>query len=261
MATHVEHLESDGRLLAEAAEAAGLDAPVPTCPQWTVTDLLHHLSGVHRWATSYLVADKPEPPAAEDDEIFSAVPRDDSVLEYFRAGHAALVEAARACPPYRNSWTFLPAPSALAFWSRRQAHETAVHRFDAEAAANYPSECEPGFAADGIDELLVCFYGRPGGRLTSDTPVALAVVATDVADAAWTLRIGPEGRTTSLMAESADCTVAGPAADLYRLLWNRVGLEATEIEVTGDLDVLTLWSHKAKIVMGVRCPASPDLQQ
>ena len=31
-------------------------------------------------------------------------------------------------------FAFLPAPSPLAFWARRQAHETGIHRADVESA-------------------------------------------------------------------------------------------------------------------------------
>ncbi|MFJ7770051.1 maleylpyruvate isomerase N-terminal domain-containing protein [Streptomyces sp. NPDC097107] len=49
-ATFVEILDREGVLLASAAEAAGVDAKVPTCPGWQVRDLLRHTGMVHRWA-------------------------------------------------------------------------------------------------------------------------------------------------------------------------------------------------------------------
>ena len=47
---HLARLRSDGELLATAIEAAGPDASVPTCPEWKVRDLMHHVGGIHRWA-------------------------------------------------------------------------------------------------------------------------------------------------------------------------------------------------------------------
>ena len=247
MPTLIDHLEQDGQRLADAAQSAGLGAPVPTCPDWTVTDLLRHLSGVHRWATTYLTADNPNPPTDEAQAPLFEAPDGDALFAHFRQGHAALVAAARDCPPYRRSWTFLEAPSALAFWSRRQAHETAVHRFDAEAAAGWPSDCDPVFAADGIDELICGFQARPRGRLRSDPSVALGVQATDVIDSAWTLRIGPQSRSATRTLDRADCVLRGPAADLYRLLWNRVELHDTAVETSGDDAVLELWRARATV--------------
>lgn len=247
MATLIDHLELDGRRLADAAESAGLHAAVPTCPQWAVEDLVRHLSAVHRWATTYLVADNPHPPTEETWLIAFEAPAGPALLEHFRQGHASLVAAARDCPPYRRSWTFLEAPSSLAFWSRRQAHETAVHRFDAEAAAAWTTQCDPVFAADGIDELLCGFYARPTGRLTSEQPTSLGVQATDVIDSAWTLRIGPSSRTATRTLDRTDCVVRGPAADLYRLLWNRAAAEETAVEVSGDSDVLELVRRRGTV--------------
>src|SRR5688572_33034269 len=36
-------------LFVEAVHRAGLDAPVPTCPHWTVADLARHQGRVFRW--------------------------------------------------------------------------------------------------------------------------------------------------------------------------------------------------------------------
>ena len=40
---YVDAVADSSRRLADAAAAAGVDAPVPTCPGWTVADLLEHL--------------------------------------------------------------------------------------------------------------------------------------------------------------------------------------------------------------------------
>ena len=42
---------SESRKLAEEAERVLMSDPVPTCPEWTVRQLVEHLGGVHRWAT------------------------------------------------------------------------------------------------------------------------------------------------------------------------------------------------------------------
>ena len=141
-------------------------------------------------------------------------------------------------------WTFLPAPSLLAFWARRQAHETAVHRADAESAVSTVPSWAPSFAADGIDELLNGFFGRPGGLLVADPPVSMALVPTDI-DAGWTLSIEPAGRRLVAGEMPAQLTVVGPASELYLLLWNRSGTE--RLELRGDAAVLDLWRAKATI--------------
>lgn len=241
--THVRHVVEQGHGLADAAAAAGLDAPVPTCPDWTVRDLVTHQSQVHRWARSYVSTGRATPPNADDRP--EEPPADDELLDWFRDGHDALVTSLRDAPADLDCWSFLPAPSPREFWGRRQAHETAIHRVDADRAAGRTATIDPALAADGIDELLHGFFARPRGSLVSDPARRLAVVATDTGHA-WTMTIGPESRTTTSAAEpGADCTVTGDAAALYLLLWNRAGRDG--LAVDGDETLLDLWRDKAHI--------------
>jgi hypothetical protein len=135
--------------------------------------------------------------------------------------------------------TFLPAPSPLAMWARRQAHETAIHRVDAERAAGVASSCPPAFAADGVDELLVGFIPRPRINLRADPPRSLRIRATDAAGD-WLVRIGPQGPVTGAGEDGADCEVRGPASDLYLALWSRQ--DTAGLAVRGDGEVLALFS-------------------
>jgi uncharacterized protein (TIGR03083 family) len=199
---------------------------------------------VHRWAAGYVTTGNTEPPTdAANAEIFDA-PGTEHLLEWYRAQHAALVEALAAADPALTCWTFLPAPSPLAFWARRQAHETAIHRVDAEAANSSVTASPPAFSVDGIDELLNGFLSRPRGRLVADPPRTVAVQATDV-DAAWTVHIEPDRRRVVAGRQAADLTVTGSASDLYYLLWNRC--DTARLDVRGDDTILDLWRHAATI--------------
>ena len=132
---YVGALRRQGELLAGAAQRAGLAAGVPSCPGWAVRDLLKHTGYVHRWATGFVAEGLTSPAGASEEEILSEGPADAELPGWFREGHAALVQALGAAGPGLNCWAFLAAPSPLAFWARRQAHETAIHRMDAEQAA------------------------------------------------------------------------------------------------------------------------------
>jgi len=160
---HIAALDADGTLLAAAAELAGLDAPIPGCPLWKMRELLRHTGYVHRWAAGYVTHGyEEEVDRYSEDELLRAGPGDAELLGWFRDGHAGLVRSLRSADPGLSCWSFLDAPSPLAFWARRQAHETAIHRADAESAAGDVTPFPAVFAADGIDELLVCFASRGG---------------------------------------------------------------------------------------------------
>ncbi len=246
IAEHIEALEAAGPGLAEAAAGAGPDAEVPTCPGWRIRDLLRHVTTVHRWATTYVTeghtAYHPDggQPALDGDEL----------LAHYREGHANLVAALRAAPEDLECWTFLPAPSPLAFWARRQAHETAVHRADAESALPAgPGPVAPAVGADGIDELLNAFHARSRSRVRTPGPRTLRVRATDTGDV-WTVRLSADAprtkRTTGSPAgDPVDTELSGPAGSLYLALWNRLPEDA--VTVTGDASLVRLWREKSAI--------------
>ncbi|MFD9792864.1 maleylpyruvate isomerase family mycothiol-dependent enzyme [Streptomyces sp. NPDC059070] len=241
----INTLDREGRLLAGAAASAGPDAPVPTCPDWRVRDLLRHTGTVHRWATGF-AAEKLTGfrPPAEEPGLDGA-----ELLDWFRAGHSALVTALREAPEDLECWHFLPAPSPLAFWARRQAHETTVHRVDAESALGGPVTApEAGFAVDGVDELLRSFHAREKSRVRTRTPRTLRLRATD-SGAVWTVHLS-DGvpRTVRDDDGPADCELTGAAHELYLALWNRAPLSS--VALAGDASLAELWRTNSAITWG-----------
>ncbi|MEN8654060.1 maleylpyruvate isomerase family mycothiol-dependent enzyme [Streptomyces sp. 21So2-11] len=252
IAEHINCLGREGQLLAAAAERAGPGAEVPTCPGWQVRDLLRHTGMVHRWATMYVLEGHTSYRPGEGEPKLDG----DALLGWFREGHALLTAALGAAPEDLECWTFLPAPSPLAFWARRQAHETAIHRADAESALD--GELSPlptGFAVDGIDELLRAFHARRSSRVRTEKPAVLRVRATDSGDV-WTVRLSQEapravhrkpadagGQATEEAV--TDCELSGPAERLYLTLWNRLPLGA--LTSAGDAALAALWREKSGI--------------
>ncbi|MGQ5576688.1 maleylpyruvate isomerase family mycothiol-dependent enzyme [Streptomyces sp. ECR3.8] len=241
-AWYLEILEHEGRSLADAAEQAGPGAPVPACPDWRVRDLLRHTGVVHRWATGFVADACPTPRPMEEHPDLDGT----ELLAWYRAGHRALLDTLREAKPDVECWTFLPgAESGLGFWARRQAHETAVHRWDAQAArGGDPTPVATDFAVDGVDELLRGFHARRKSRVRTPEPRVLRIRATD-ADAVWTVRLSQEPPVTARdAAGDAECEVSGPAAELYVSLWNRLPVP----EVTGDHALAELWRETSAIV-------------
>jgi uncharacterized protein (TIGR03083 family) len=240
---HIAAVREEGGLMVTAVAQAEPDSAVPTCPEWTVRDLARHMGGVHRWATGF-VRGRTEPLHADLDEVVGTWPADAELAAWLAEGSADLVAALTEAPDALECWTFLPAPSPLAMWARRQAHETAIHRVDAQLAAGLAvSPCSPVFAADGIDELLSLFVPRRSTALHADPPVTLAVRCADV-DASWLLRLDEHGVTTTPADSDRDrahCAVTGRADDLYLALWNRAG--ADDLTVAGERAVLGRFSE------------------
>ena len=244
---HIAALESDGCLLADAAGRAGLAAPVPSCPGWRVADLLRHIRYIHQWAAAHVCESPAQVIAGPlEAELLAGGPPDAELLDAYRAGHHTLTEALNSADPALACATFLPAPSPLAFWTRRQAHETAIHRADAElAAAGMVTPFEPGFAADGIDELVTGFAPRrkQSGQATTRT---LQLHATDTGDR-WHVIIGPDGTQGHRAPGQGGTVLSGPASELYLLLWNRRDAGTPAVTIAGDPAGLRLWQDTVQV--------------
>jgi uncharacterized protein (TIGR03083 family) len=247
IAEHIDILREQGEALAGAAGRAGLDAAVPPCAPWRVKDLLRHTGFVHRWAASHIVSPVPDvrDGPSEEDILLGGAP-DEELLDWFRDGHSALVRALAAADPALETAAFMAAPSPLAFWARRQAHETAIHRADADAAAVDVPSYPAGFAADGIDELIMGFGRRRKYQPEAGRTGTLGVLATDTGDG-WHVRI-EDGRVQPGRERApADCEVSGPASGLYLFLWNRAEAAQAGVTISGDPGVLGRWKSGVRV--------------
>jgi uncharacterized protein (TIGR03083 family) len=247
---HLSALRQAAERLAASAHAAGLEAAVPTCPGWTVRDLLAHQGMVHRWATAHVTGDREGQHASDAVEAAGRAQPDPA--GWLREGADALLAALTAAPEDLDALVFLKdAPPAREFWARRQCHETTVHAVDGLAAelGRVPTATEAGVttpvAIDGIDELVTGFLTRGKARLRSPEPQRIAVSPND-ADAAWLLEVsqGPvvTTRHTASSLSDADVTLRGTAAQLYLGLWNR----GREVEAD-DGETLGRWRELARI--------------
>ena len=146
-ATFVEHVRTDGSRLADAAEGDGT-APVPSCPGWSVRDLVAHVAQVYEHkiqCTRLGHAPDPWPPEW---------PQADEPVPWFRDAHSRLLQMFDESEATTPSATWWPADQTVGFWARRMAHETAVHRVDAELARGASTPVDAALATDGVDEIL-----------------------------------------------------------------------------------------------------------
>lgn len=243
---HLAELRRQGDLLGAAAERTDLDAPIPTCPEWRMRDLVQHMGDVHRWAAAHVAEGRTQPiQKAQLAEVAGPLPDDAHLIDWFREGHWRLLQTLESADPDARAWTFLPAPSPVAFWARRQAHETGIHRADAESAGGPAAitAFAPDFAVDGIEEFLYGFLGRPDDELMNDPPRTLHLQATDTSSE-WLIRLGASVEVRRENGD-ADCMVRGTASDLHLLIWNRRSPDGLDVE--GDASLLRFWRDKVQV--------------
>src|SRR5262250_2832589 len=187
-----------GEITGSAATLAGLldgtdlTRPVPTCPEWTMRQLVTHVGRAHRWATA-IVATRAAEPIPFREVPDGRLPDDPAAQPgWLRDGAARLAETVRAGGG--PVWTHL-GPGPASYWARRMAHETAVHRADAQIAAGTRPVIDPEIAADGIAEWLSFLPavqpGNPG--ILPEGKLAHFHVTDEGVDGEWLIRGGRDG--------------------------------------------------------------------
>ncbi len=228
---YLDTIRDESARFVAAAEAAGLDAAVPSCPDWTVADLLGHLGTVQRWVAGMLEQRATALEYPRDVEV----PDDPAELvAWVRAGSDHLVEVCAATPPDTALWTF-PGPGEARFWFRRQAQEVALHRVDAELAAGTPTPLDAEVARDGVDEFLdVVVEFRLRERMIG-AGESVHLHRTD-GEGEWLVRLTPDGPEVERAHAKGDVAARGTASDLLLAVRGRSGFDA--LEVFGDEAVL-----------------------
>lgn len=188
---------------ADIISDADLNAPVSSCPSWSLRDLVVHLGGVHQWATHAVVEGNPnfQPEPAERERP--------GLAAWYRQHASSLVDVLTETEADAPAWTLDDQDPTAGFWRRRQVHETVMHTWDAEGALGEPRPIDPSLAWDGVLEVEGVIYPRQV-RLGRVQPLARAVrlVATDV-----------PGDIT--IGDGEVVVVRARAEVLLRLLWHR----------------------------------------
>jgi len=238
---HLEVISSEGgRIL--AAYRSNPDGRVPWSDRWTVRSVARHVAGSHH-AVALILSDRP----TADFERAAAMPRietdDPEFPTWFAENTARLLTQCRTVPPAAVCWTPHPLLAGTgAYWTRRIAHDTLVHRWDAEAGAGIVGPAmDPETAADAVDELLD--VALRATRAVTDAPAGptIALACTD-ADRTWHLDLSEVGRLT-ICADPIEVAASfrGTAESLLLWLWGRLDVTVAEIEIGGDREVLTRW--------------------
>jgi uncharacterized protein (TIGR03083 family) len=245
----VEHT----RRLAEAAVAAGPDAPVPTAPKWTITDLVEHVGRTQHWVAE-IIERRITDPANLPTEL--AVPPTGPDEWQAWLSKAAQRVASACSDDALDAPVFNPAAderSGTRFWLTSMLNEAVVHGLDAANAANRPADVNPDIAAALISNHLAMLTAPTWEMQRSESAHAirgtgqtLQLLATDTTDSAsaWFIERRPDGATWQPGTRPADVTVTGPARSLLLTLTRRLPLadhEATGISIVGDTDLARHW--------------------
>jgi uncharacterized protein (TIGR03083 family) len=237
---YLDQLAQNSARLADAAAAAGVDAPVPSCPGWTVTDLLDHVVRGDDWARRIVEQGR----TGSTDRVQHAEPdpslQGDALVQAFRDGADALVAELSSVSPDTPVWTFSSTNRTAAFWQRRRSQETAIHRYDAELAAGTPTPLDAALAVDGIDEILTVFLPRLADNFGPMGDGTVHLHCTDV-DGEWLFARRDGEITVTAEHAKGDVAARGTASDLLLFLWRRV--PASRLEVFGDAELLERFSE------------------
>jgi uncharacterized protein (TIGR03083 family) len=237
-----EEIAGSTATLAQLIDGTDLTRPVPTCPEWTMRQLITHVGRAHRWAAAIVTTRSavPIPFREVPGGKLPENPREHG--DWLRTGAAGVIDAVRAAGD-EQVWTH-PGPGPARYWARRMAYETAVHRADGQIALGQRPRIDPVTAADGIDEWLGFLAAPDPGEdrpsLADLHGKVLHVHVTDgeVAAGEWMIRPTAVGITVEPGHGKGDVAIRGPASDLLLVLMRRLPPGDPAVEVLGDAAVL-----------------------
>ncbi len=224
---YLRSVERDAATMAAIADIVPLDSPVPSCPDWDLRELIVHTGIVHRHKAALVrdawVDSQPERPHGP----FGA-----DLIVWFEEGVADLVTVLRNADLTQPAWTWCVHEHSARWWVRRMAHETAIHRADAELAGGLVPELDQELAVDGADEVInESLVGGPAwGTVTPKD----RVFELRAGDRSWRLRTATFSGTSPRSGEKY--------TDLGTLVFDD-GQPDTVIDTDGSALDLWLWGR------------------
>ncbi|MFI5782835.1 maleylpyruvate isomerase family mycothiol-dependent enzyme [Nocardia sp. NPDC051570] len=240
---------------AAVAAAPSLDVQVPTCPEWTLFDLVQHL-GVGRRAWAATIAAGPDATAKSAPQGDPAAPQErEALLAWLAASTQQLLDALREAGPDRGCWTWWgksQSPQTCGAVARHQLHEIAVHTYDAQLTLGAPQPLPDEVALDGVEEFLstICTTTVPWPH----EPAAVDYHATE--GRSWRYWVSADGARAARLptpdtmpatadgedSDAADASSRGTANELVLAFYGRIPLDS--LKLNGNrrlLDQLVAW--------------------
>jgi len=236
----LDHAAAESERFVNSATGS-LDKPVAAL-DWTVRDLTAHLGAVYVYAGSNASISSSDPAAIGDE---ARAPEGDAILDWFDERRNVLLSILREVDDEAIGWTHA-GPQKAAWWKRRMACETAVHRWDLDFAL-HGVDAEPipfELAAAAIDEYFEVgqdvAVAQPGRNIYPST--SLHLHCSD-GPGEW-MMVGNDqgGLTVTHEHGKGDAAVRGPASQLLLWIWGR---PVSEVQVFGDDAVAAAWQALA----------------
>ncbi|MFD6417164.1 maleylpyruvate isomerase family mycothiol-dependent enzyme [Streptomyces sp. NPDC060194] len=224
--------ERSAAFLRAVAAAPDVDVPVPSCPEWTLFDLVQHLGTGQRWWAAVVAAGPAEGPPAKDT---AAAPRErEALTAWYAESNELLMSALREVGPERGCWTWWSAgvsPANAWAVARRRVHEVLVHTYDAQLAAGAAEPMPSDIAIDGVAEFLDTCNSTPAAW--PHEPAAVHYHATE--GRSWLLALDGTGAWPAPLPPAAappSVSATGTAEELLLFVWGR--RTPSDLEVQGD---------------------------
>ncbi|MCV7350422.1 maleylpyruvate isomerase family mycothiol-dependent enzyme [Mycobacterium parmense] len=236
----------ENRAFAELFQGVDASVPVPTCPGWSLQQLMRHVGRGDRWAAQIVRDQRDEFLDPRSVEGGKPPPDPADAVSWLYGGAQRLVDAVELTGAQTPVWTFLGRRPAK-WWMRRRLHETAVHRADAAIALGNEFALDPAIASDAITEWLERVSiqaGGDGAPLPLKDGDTLHLHATDdgLGEAGeWTIAVGEGGIVWSHEHGKGSAALRGGATELLLAMLRRVPLAETRIELFGDDGVWRRW--------------------
>lgn len=237
----------------EAISGADLSATVPTCPDWSLEQLVRHTGGALRWV-ELLVRTRSQEDIPEEQVPGYTGPESAAGLDGWLAETGReLVRTLRAAGPDARVWSWAWARDS-GFWARRMTHELTIHRADATLTVGRPYEVAADVAADALDEWLeiVAFIQRARPNQAAKELAApgrsIHLHATDTTpgqNAEWIVEPTEDGIVWRRGHEKATVALRGPLTSVLLAFYRRVPLDSPELEVLGERELLEFWLERA----------------
>ena len=235
----ISQISADGRRLLEVSRG-DLDAPVPTCGDWAIRDLVAHMGWVHGLVGEYVTRRAVKPLTREE---MPNPPSDDSVTDFAAACLERLVDGLAGVEPDTPVWNWSPRQDA-AFYFRRMLHETSVHRWDAENSLGDAAAVDGEQGRDGVDEFFDFVLPNAQARKRRELPRGSIHLHRTDGEGEWLVRGAEDGEiVTRRVHAKGDAAVRGTGGELFLAMWNRLPLSS--LQVFGDADAARAWAALA----------------